>query len=59
MNLVKMYMIPAILLLISIFVIIFIASKINISDSKKVTFVSLSTFVVTYLQIAIVSYRYY
>ena len=59
MNLVKMYMTPAILLLISIFAIIFIASKINISDSKKVTFVITSTFVITVLQIAIISYRYY
>lgn len=59
MNLVKMYMIPAILLLISIFAIIFIASKINMSDSKKVTFVITSTFVITVLQIAIISYRYH
>lgn len=59
MNLVKMYMTPAILLLISIFAIIFIASKINMSDSKKVTFVITSTFVITVLQITIISYRYY
>lgn len=59
MNLVKMYMIPAILLLMSIFAVIFIASKINISDSKKVIFVLLSTFVITVLQIVLVSYRYY
>lgn len=59
MNLVKMYMTPAILLLISIFAIIFIASKINMSDSKKVSFVITSTFVITVLQIAIISYRYY
>ena len=59
MNLVKMYMIPAILLLISIFAIIFIASKLNISDSKKVTFVITSTFVITILQTLIISYRYY
>lgn len=59
MNLVKMYIIPAVLLLISIFAIIFIASKINMSDSKKVTFVLLSTFIVTVLQTVVVSYRYY
>lgn len=54
MNLFKMYMMPATILLISIFAILFIASKINISDSKKVTFVLLSTFVITVLQTVLV-----
>ena len=54
MNLISMYAIPAVLLVMVTFVIMFIADKINTSDTNKVVFVVFTEIIVNILQISVI-----
>lgn len=54
MNLISMYTIPAILLVVITFVIMFIADKIRTSDTNKVVFVVFTEIIVNILQISVI-----
>ena len=54
MNLISMYAIPAVLLVVFTFVIMFIADKIPTSDTNKVVFVVFTEIIVNILQISVI-----
>lgn len=54
MSLISMYMIPAILLVVFTFIIVFIASKLHTSDTNKVVFVVFTEIIVNILQISVI-----
>lgn len=54
MGLISMYTIPAVLLVVFTFVIMFIADKIHISDTNKVVFVVFTEIIVNILQISVI-----
>ena len=54
MSLISMYAIPAVLLVVFTFVIMFIADKIYTSDTNKVVFVVFTEIIVNILQISVI-----
>lgn len=54
MNLISMYTIPAVLLVVFTFVIMFIADKIHTNDTNKVVFVVFTEIIVNILQISVI-----
>lgn len=54
MSLISMYMVPAILLVVFTFIIVFIASRLHISDTNKVVFVVFTEIIVNILQISVI-----
>lgn len=54
MSLISMYTIPAVLLVVFTFVIMFITDKIHTSDTNKVTFVVFTEIIFTIIQISVI-----
>lgn len=54
MSLISMYMIPAILLVVFTFIIVFIASKLLTSDTNKVVFMVFVEVIINVLQISVI-----
>lgn len=54
MSLIGMYMVPAILLVVFTFIIVFTGSRLHISDTNKVVFMVFAEVIINVLQISII-----